>query len=81
MPLLQVRECPEDIYKKITLVAKSENRSIAQQVIVLLEKGLGQEQSNVERRRKLLERIESREIGNKSKDVDIVAMIREDRER
>ena len=81
MPLLQVRECPEDIYKKITLVAKSENRSIAQQVIVLLEKGLGQEQSNSERRRKLLERIETREIENKAKDIDIVAMIREDRER
>jgi len=81
MPLLQVRECPEDIYKKITLVAKSENRSIAQQVIVLLEKGLGQEQSNVERRRKLLEKIESREIGSKDKDLDVVAMIREDRER
>jgi predicted nuclease of restriction endonuclease-like RecB superfamily len=81
MPLLQVRECPEDIYKKITIVAKSENRSIAQQVIVLLEKGLGQEQSNVERRRKLLERIESREIDSKAKEIDIVAMIREDRER
>jgi len=81
MPLLQVRECPEDIYKKISIVAKSENRSIAQQVIVLLEKGLGQEQSNIERRRKLLERIEARDIGNREKDVDVVAMIREDRER
>ena len=38
MPLLQVRECPEDIYRKISYVAKNENRTIAQQVVVLLEK-------------------------------------------
>lgn len=38
MPLLQVRECPEDIYRKITYAAKNENRTIAQQIIVLLEK-------------------------------------------
>ena len=42
MPLLQVRECPEDIYRTITYAAKSENRTIAQQIIVLLEKALGQ---------------------------------------
>jgi len=40
MPLLQVRECPEDIYRKISYVAKNENRTIAQQVVVLLEKSL-----------------------------------------
>ncbi len=30
MPLLQVREYPEGIYKEFKLAAKSENRSIAQ---------------------------------------------------
>ena len=38
MPLLQVRDCPEDINKKIVLVAKKKNRTIAQQIDVLLEK-------------------------------------------
>ena len=42
MPLLQVRECPEDIYRKITYAAKNENITIVQQIIVLLEKALGQ---------------------------------------
>jgi len=28
MPLLQVRECPEGIYKKISYTAKAENRTI-----------------------------------------------------
>jgi predicted nuclease of restriction endonuclease-like RecB superfamily len=81
MPLLQVRECPEDIYKKIALVAKKQNRTIAQQVVVLLEKGLGQEQSNIERRKQLLEKINNRHIANKVKAIDEVTLIREDRDR
>ena len=81
MPLLQVRECPEDIYKKITLLARKQNRSIAQQVLVVLEKGLGQEQSNSERRKQVLERIGSREISNDIKLLDEVALVREDRDR
>jgi predicted nuclease of restriction endonuclease-like RecB superfamily len=81
MPLLQVRECPEDIYRKISLVAKNENRTIAQQVVVLLEKSLGQRESNIERRKHLLEKIESRKIPNELKAIDAVALIREDRDR
>jgi predicted nuclease of restriction endonuclease-like RecB superfamily len=81
MPLLQVRECPEDIYRKITLVAKNENRTIAQQVVVLLEKSLGQKESNIERRKQLLARIENRQIPNEVKALDAVALIREDRDR
>jgi hypothetical protein len=81
MPLLQVRECPEDIYRKITLVAKNENRTIAQQVVVLLEKSLGQKESNIERRKHLLAKIESRQIPNDVKAIDAVALIREDRDR
>ena len=81
MPLLQVRDCPEDIYRKITIVAKKQNRTIAQQIIVLLEKGLGQTEPNIERRKQLLAKINSREISNEVKKVDAVALIREDRER
>jgi len=81
MPLLQVRECPEDIYKKISLVAKRQNRTIAQQIIVLLEKGLGQDQSNIERRNQLLNKIEKRIFSEEVKKIDAVALVREDRER
>jgi hypothetical protein len=81
MSLLQVRECPEDIYREITLVARNENRTIAQQVVVLLKKGLDQKESNIERRKHLLEKIESRKIPNKVKAIDAVALIREDRDR
>ncbi len=81
MPLLQVRDCPEDIYKKITMVAKRQNRTIAQQVVVLLEKSLGQDQPNIERRRSLIEKINGRNIPQTAKDIDAVALIREDRDR
>ncbi len=81
MPLLQVRECPEDIYKKISHVARAENRTIAQQVIVLLEKGLDQQESNVERRQRLVEKFEKRHISSEIKKFDPVAFIREDRDR
>ena len=81
MPLLQVRECPEDIYNRIASVAKKQKRTIAQQVVVLLEKGLGQESSNMERRRQLLKKMENRSIPAKAKTIDAVALIREDRER
>lgn len=81
MPLLQVRECPEDIYREIAHVAKSENRTIAQQVLVLLQKGLGQRISNIERRKHLLAKIENRHIPDEVKAMDAVALIREDRDR
>lgn len=80
MSLLQVRDCPEDIYRSIVNVAKNENRSISQQVIVLLKKSLGQESSNIQRRRDLLEKIGKIHVLN-SKDIDSVSWIREDRDR
>ena len=80
MPLLQVRECPEDIYKKISYVTKNENRTIAQQVVVLLEKRLGQPESNMERRKRLIEKLETREISSEIKKIDPVSLIRDDRD-
>lgn len=81
MPLLQVRDCPEDLYRKITYYAKKQNRSIAQQVVVVLEKGLELDLSNIERRKKLLERINNRHIPVKVQEIDDAALIREDRNR
>jgi len=81
MPLLQVRDCPEDIYKQISHDAKKQNRTIAQQVLVVLEKGLGQEKPNMERRRELLEKIETRIIPERANEIDDVKILREDRDR
>ena len=81
MPLLQVRDFPADIYEEIIFEAKQQNRTIAQQTIVLIKKGLDEEVSNQERRRRLLEKINSRVIPEEVKAVDVVKWIREDRNR
>jgi len=81
MPLLQVHDCPEDIYKKISLVAKKQKRTIAQQVVVLLEQSLSQEHPNKERRKKLLSKIENRQISDEIKAIDAVKLIREERDK
>ncbi|AEF82951.1 hypothetical protein [Leadbettera azotonutricia] len=81
MPLLQVRNFPEDLYRLIGMAAEKEHRTIAQQTIVLLEKSLGQEESNQERRRKILERCAARIIPDEVKAIDVTKWIREDRER
>ena len=81
MPLLQVRDFPADVYEEIIFEAKRQNRTIAQQTIVLIKKGLGEEISNQERRRRLLEKINSRDIPEDVKAIDVVKWIREDRNR
>jgi len=81
MPLLQVRDFPEDIYEEISFEAKRQNRTIAQQTIVLIKKGLGEEISDRERRRKLIEETNSRYVPEAAKAVDCVKWIREDRAR
>ena len=81
MPLLQVRDFPEDIYKKISIAARRQNRTIAQQVIVLLENSLGQQQSNIERRKQVLEKVKLYSVPEAAQKIDTVALIREDRNR
>ena len=81
MPLLQVRDFPEDIYEEISFEAKRQNRTIAQQTIVLIKKGLGEEISDRERRRRLLEEVSNWHVPEAAKAVDCVKWIREDRAR
>jgi plasmid stability protein len=79
MPLLQVRNCPEDIYNKLVIIARKEHRTIAQQTVEILEKSLDQEQSNIERRKALLESIT--DVPEAARAIDDVKWIREDRNR
>lgn len=45
MPALQVRECPPELYEELSAEAKRQNRSIAQQMLTILQGhyGLGPE--------------------------------------
>ena len=79
MPTLQVRDLPEDVYLKLSLVAKQENRSLAQQTIVLLKESLSLDINNKIRRQVLLTKLAAKKYPKT--DIDASALIREDRER
>lgn len=83
MPSLQVRELPDNIYHLLQEKANKEHRSLAQEAVITLAKGLETTASHKERRKKLLQTIvdhpcSSNKTGH---DIDPVPLIREDRER
>ena len=83
MASLQIRKLPENIYFLLKQRAEAEHRSIAQEAIVLLAKGLDTSTSPKERRTKLLQRIvEEAEINSgTTAKLDQVELVREDRRR
>ena len=83
MASLQVRELPENIYSLLKRRAEAEHRSIAQEAIVLLSKGLNTSIAPKERRARLLQKIEEEAEFNSetTAKLDPVELIREDRRR
>jgi antitoxin FitA len=80
MPILQVRNLPEDVYAQLIYLAGKEHRSLAQETIVLLREGIESKIGNKERRMKVLEKIKELQIDG-SQLPDPVVLIREDRDR
>jgi hypothetical protein len=81
MPLIQVRDVPEHIYRRLVDAAARERRSLAQQVVAVLAQGLDVEVDAKSRRSKLLE---SRLVINAERTnqlTDPVRLVREDRQR
>ncbi len=83
MPSLQVREVPVNIYRRLQNAAKEEHRSLAQEAIITLARGLRTSVSNKERRKKLLRSIAEQpcRLDEKAAALDPVLLVREDRER
>ena len=81
MALLQVRNFPDDKYAEISKLAKDERRTIAQQTILLIEQGLADGGTPVNRRQRALERTMARATPDSMKGADFAALVREDRER
>jgi len=82
MPSLQVRDLPETLYKKLLFEAEKDHRSLAQQAIAILTKGLGITDDNKERRQKLLANLREMPIKLLGKSHKNPAQIvREDRAR
>lgn len=81
MPTLQVRDVPDHIYRRLADLAEKERRSLAQQALVVLAKGLEVEIDPKARRRAALENAKRLNLGRGKSLPDFVKMIREDRER
>ena len=81
MPLLQVRDFPEELYDSISRVARSENRSIPQQTIVLLKEALNITKERKVRREAVLADIDNLKIKNSNKFPPPEKLTREDRDR
>ena len=83
MASLQIRKLPENIYFLLKQRAEAEHRSIAQEAIVLLAKGLDTSTSPKERRTRLLQKIEEEAELNSGTAAKLnpVELIREDRKR
>ena len=89
MSSLQVRDLPDNIYYQLQKRARAEHRSLAQEAVVVLARGLGVSASNQERRAKLLESIaensryalQSEELRLKMENINPLDLVREDRAR
>ncbi len=81
MPSLQVRELPENIYQLLQKKAADEHRSLSQEAIIVLAKGLNTSISHKARREKLLQSIAENQTNKNITEIDPVKFIQEDRDR
>ena len=82
MPSLQVRNLPEQIYRKIKHEAQNKHRTLAQQAIVTLSKGLNIPLDPKKRREYVLNILKQNATSiSKYKLSNPANLIKEDRER
>lgn len=81
MPTLQVRDVPEHIYRRLLDDAQKERRSLAQQAVAVLAKGLDVDIDPRERRRAALRKAAEIDRNLTLHLPDLVKLVREDRER
>jgi plasmid stability protein len=81
MALLQVRSFPDDIYNELTILARSEHRSVAQQTIVLLRSALGEQEQRKKKRQEFLRSLLEEKPVMTGDYPSAAELIREDRER
>ena len=81
MVSLQIRKLPQPIYAALKQAAAKEHRSLSQQAIIALSKGLDIQEGQQERRHQVIAKIKSESHQWKHlADLDIATWIREDRE-
>ncbi|NLK19758.1 MAG: hypothetical protein GX310_08195 [Synergistaceae bacterium] len=80
MANLQIKDCPDDVYERLQTAARVAGRSVAEQALLFLERGIEERGAGAERRRILIHRLRSREPNSSLQELDAVALIREDRD-
>lgn len=78
--VIHVRDIPDDIYRRLTDQAKEERRSLTQQVIAVLARGLNARVDAKGRRRIALEAIQSDRV-HTGRLSNPAKLVREDRKR
>lgn len=82
MPSLQVRELPGHIYQSLSHEAEAAHRSLAQQAVAVLARGLNLELAPQARRKAILAAIDALALKHKLNGLpDPSLLIREDRDR
>ncbi|MDR1634166.1 MAG: hypothetical protein LBS27_04450 [Bifidobacteriaceae bacterium] len=82
MALLQVRNCPDELYRTVADRAAADRRSIAQETVVLLEEALeARTQARRERRGAALGRLAGDPERQRRMALEPALLIREDRDR
>lgn len=82
MPILHVRNVPDNLYTRIRRLASARNRSISAQVVQLLDEAVQAEEARQSQAR-ILAGIRRRRVSytKTPSTPDSVALLREDRER
>lgn len=82
MPTLQIRGLPEHLHNRLKEEAGKQHRSLSQQAVVAISRGMGKPLDAKARRKQLLERICSASLqGDTGQLEDPAELIRRDRER
>ena len=81
MALIQVRDVPDHLYRSLVEQAEKERRSLAQQVVAVLGRGLAEDVDAKSRRRKVLEAIRAARPIKSAKLSEPAKLVREDRRR
>jgi plasmid stability protein len=81
MALLQVRSFPDDVYEELNMLARKEQRSVAQQTIVLIRSALGKQDQRKTLRQELLTGLLEEPPAISGDFPSPADLIREDRER
>ncbi len=81
MALIQVRDVPDHIYRLLAEQAGKERRSLAQQVLAVLARGLEAELDPKARRQEILRAIETGSPRQTAKVSDPARLLRKDRLR